>query len=374
MYSINKSGVTKKLETWTLLIPFKDNDGIAFPHTQIDEILNDIILTYPGFSIVNCIGYWKDQKETYIDKNRQVIIDTFPLDTNESESFFTKKKEELAKSLRQEKIYVTKTGSKEELISFKEFFTELGLEIANQSRTEEENIRLAEQIISNQDFVLKRLGYETLVLQRDKTNKKIIWERKICGIRVKSEFEDTLSEELILCGADQIDLLGEAIFGNKPIAIIGDYEYQKYILEKFSYRPLIEAKLGDIPNNIAFIDQQGNHINTKRFIELFTMSVFCNYMALREENYLSDDIKINIGQDGSMQIAESKINGNNLLHNPAIIKDKAIQLEIIRCVTEAVNLFETNQLDSIALLQAKARSSYIKNRAALRKVIKSKLM
>ncbi len=314
MYSINKSGVTKKLETWTLIIPLKDNDGNEFPKGQIDEILDNIIQTYPGFTIVSCVGYWKDQKEIYKDQNHQIIIDTLPSDTDASAAFFSKKKEELSKSLKQEKIYVTKSGAKEELLSFNEFFSELGLEIENHSNSIEDNMRLAEQIVSSQDFILKRYGYETLVLQRNPINNKIIWERKICGIRVKSEFEYELPDDFILCGADQIDLLGDAIFGNKQIVIIGNYEYQKYILEKFSYRPLVEAKLDGISNDTVFLDQQGEKINTKKFIELFTMSVFCNYMALRDENYLSKDISINVGEDGAMQIAESKVNGNNLVN------------------------------------------------------------
>ena len=57
----------------------------------------------------------------------------------------------------------------------------------------------------------------------------------------------------------------------------------------------------------------------------------------------------------------------------AIINDNAIQLEIVRCIDEAVNLFEKNKLDPIALLQTKARNNYIKNRALIRKSINSYL-
>lgn len=372
MYSITKNGIIKKLETWNLIIPLHDNDHNYFSQSQIDKILENILLNYPGLTIVNCIGFWKDQKETFNDENYQIIIDTLPSNSDESNAFFTNLKSELAGLLRQEKIYITKTNNKEELLSFKEFFSEIGLEIDYLSNTDEDNLNLAQQIVSNPTFFLARLGYETLVLRRDRKNKKIIWERKICGIRLKSEFKDHLPDEISLIGADQIDSLGDAIFSDKQIAIIGDYEYQKYILEKISYRPLIEVKLDGISNETFFTDKLGKPISTKMFIEQFTMSVVSNYMVLREENYLSQEIKINVGKDGSMQIGESEVNGNNVLHCPATINEEAIQFEVGRCINDALILFENNKLDPIAILQAKAKNYFTQKRAVIRKIIRSK--
>lgn len=372
MYSINKAGITKKLETWQLIIPLVDNSGNRFMQSQIDEILENIAVAFPGYTVVNCLGFWKDQTQTYKDDNLQIIIDTLPSKNADTTTFFSKLKEELCQSLGQEKIYVTKTGDREELITFKEFFSELGLEIQTLNNSEDENLKLAEQIVITHDFILKRLAYETLVLQRDLADKKIIWERKICGIKLRSEFEDNLPSDIVLCGADQLNQLGEAIFNNREIVLVGDYEYQKYIFEKFSYKPLVEAKLGNLKNDIAFTDQQGNPITTKRFIELFSMSVFSNYMVLREENFQSSEIKINVGQDGSMQIGENDKNGNFLFHSPAVIKNKMIQEIIIHCVNEAITQYEDNELDTIALLQTKARTNYVKNRAMVRKMINTK--
>lgn len=372
MYSINKTGITKKLETWQLIIPLVDNSGIRFDQRLIDEILENIAVTFPGYTVVNCIGFWKDQKQTYKDDNLQVIIDTLPSLNADSTSFFSKLKDELCQTLGQEKIYVTKTGDREELISFKEFFSEFGLELETSNNNEVENLKLAEQIVINHDFILKRLAYETLVLQRDIENKKIIWERKICGIRLRTEFEDNLPSDIILCGADQLNKLGEAIFKNKEIVVVGDYEYQKYFLEKFSYKPLVEAKLGNLENDVAFKDQQGNLITTKKFIELFSMSVFSNYMVLREENFQASEIKINVGQDGSFQTGENDKNGKYLFHCPAVIKNKAVQELVIECLKQTIAQYEDNKLDSIALLQSKARTNYVKNRAIIRNAINSR--
>lgn len=369
MYSINKTGITKKLETWQLIIPLVDNSGNKFEQSQIDQILENIAVTFPGYTVVNCLGFWKDQTQTYKDDNLQVIIDTLPSSNADTTVFFANLKDELCQTLGQEKIYVTKTGEKEELISFKEFFIELGLELQTADNNAEENLKLAEQIVINHDFILKRLAYETLVLQRDLENKIIIWERQICGIKLKTEFDDNLPPDVVLCGADQLTKLGEAIFKNKEIVIVGDYEYQKYFLEKISYKPLVEAKLESLENAVAFTDQQGNPITTKKFIELFTMTIFSNYMVLREENFQASEIKINVGSDGSMQIGENKINGNYLFHCPAIIKKKEVQELVLSCLKETIELYENNKLDTIALLQTKARTKYSKNRAMVRNVI-----
>ena len=125
--------------------------------SQIDEILENIAVTFPGYTMVNCLGFWKDQKQTYRDDNLQIIIDTLPSKNADTTTFFSNLKEELCQSLGQEKIYVTKTGNREELITFKEFFAELGLEIQTSDNSEDENLKLAEQIVITHDFILKRL-------------------------------------------------------------------------------------------------------------------------------------------------------------------------------------------------------------------------
>lgn len=320
--------------------------------------------------MINCVGYWKDQTRSYTDKNLQVVIDVFPLDGADPKTFFTGLKDELCRKLDQQKIYVLLLGQKEELISFKEFFLELGIQ--RDSGEMEGDFLLASQLLASHTFVWSRLAYETTVLQRDFLNKKIIWERKICGILLRSEFEDNLPEDILLCGADQLDKLGEAIFSVKNFAIIGEYEFQRYILAITPYRSLLDVNLGEIEDENIFVDQQGKVISTKRFVELFSMSVFSHYMVLRDENFQPNQIKINVGSDGSLQQGTSLDRGNYVLHCPATIMDRDVQIKVIETVEKMIELYEQNRLDAIALLQTKARTNYIKNRAILRKVIRSK--
>ncbi len=78
IYTVNSNGVKKSIETWNLTIPLHDNDGNPFNQEIIDSILEEISLNYPGFTIVNNIGYWKNLGKKYLDNNLQLIIDTFP--------------------------------------------------------------------------------------------------------------------------------------------------------------------------------------------------------------------------------------------------------------------------------------------------------
>ena len=59
-----------------------------------------------------------------------------------------------------------------------------------------------------------------------------------------------------------------------------------------------------------------------------------------------------------------------MFHSPAIIPEESVQHEIIRCIEVASHLYENNELDAIALLQAKAKNGHIFKRAFIRKVVK----
>ena len=130
----------------------------------------------------------------------------------------------------------------EEFISYDEFFDEVGMEINNLDMKKK---ILVSQIIKQQKFIIQRLGYETTYLHRDREKKKIIWERKICGIIIKSEFEDFYPDEMILVAADQFEKLGDAIYDprtkNKYIVVIGHYEYQNYILKNLTIGILFQS-------------------------------------------------------------------------------------------------------------------------------------
>lgn len=371
MYTLTEEGVLKNLETWQVIIPRHDNNGVAFAEESIQAILDNISLTYPGFTIVNCVGFWKDKVRIYKDENLQLIIDVFPINKADSTSYFAKLKSDLMFNLKQEKIYITCSDSKREFVSFDEFLIETGIEF-DPNWSKEEKRSVAGGLVQNIDFVLRRLNYETISLKRNIDDREILWERKICGVVLKSVFEDTFSKDARICGADQINELGDALVNGHEIVLIGGYEFMTYSIEKFSYRPLVEGNTEGIQDDLGFLDQTGASVSTKHFVEMFTASIFINYLILREEGYQKEEIEINVGSDGSLQMAKNDIIGANLFRCPAIIPYKEVQTEIIRCLNRVIELFDLNELDSITLLQAKARNRYIHKRAFLRRIVRSR--
>lgn len=69
---------------------------------------------------MNCVGYWKGEERTYVDRNFQVVVDVFGAGEDVSPIFY-QLKDRLKAQLLQDKIYVTKQQSKEEFLSFEEF-------------------------------------------------------------------------------------------------------------------------------------------------------------------------------------------------------------------------------------------------------------
>ena len=369
MYKVTDNGVLKTVETWGVIVPLYDNDGQKFDKTSIDSILQEILLNYPGFSLSNIIGYWKGAERTYIDQNYQILIDTVPDNVQDSSKFFAALKQELQKRLCQEKIYITKQESKQEFLSFSEFFVEIGVE-AQSDDLKKEAGQIAKQLISKLDFVLQRLGYETTVLKRVTEQKKIIWERKLCGIKLRSELDDSLPAGIKIVAADQINEIGDAIARLEAFAIIGNYEVISYILEKSSYRSLVEVN--DLPESqieTQYLSQVGEPLSVRRFIEGFSMSVFTNWLILRDEGFLPKEIKLSVGSDGSLQHGTSQ-QGTILLHCPATIPEDIVQKEIIRCLIDAVHLYEDNAIDPMAILQAKAKNNYVLKRAFVRHTLR----
>jgi hypothetical protein len=372
MYDVKENGVLKTVESWSVVIPLYDNDGHPFDAAIIDSILSEILLNYPGFSLTNSVGYWKGDRKTYIDQNYQVLIDAIPDNVNDSSSFFAALKQELQGRLHQEKIYITKQESKQEFLSFAEFFDEVGIE-AETDDAKQEAHKIIKQLAGKFDFVLQRLGYETTALRRNVENKKIVWERKLCGIKIKSEFDDSLPEKIKLIAADQVVELGDALAGDEPFAIVGSYEFQAYILKKSSYRSLVIAgkEFSVDQTKVYCYSPFGEPLSLKRFIEEFTMSVFTNWLILREEGFLTKEISLSVGGDGSLQWTTSD-RADLLLRSPASIPEDEVQKEIIRCLVEAIHSYEDNWADPLAVLQAKAKNNYILKRAIVRHTIKNR--
>lgn len=372
MYRVTDSGILKSVESWCVTIPLYDNDKQPFDKQTVDSILEGILLNYPGFTITNSVGYWKGADKTYDDESYQVLIDAVPDSQHDSSRFFAALKQDLQVRLRQEKIYITKQDSKQELLSFAEFFEEIGVQ-AETNNLREEACQLAKQMVNSLGFVLQRLGYETTVLRRDSERKKVIWERKLCGIKIRSELDDDFPSEVKIIAVDQISEIGDALLAPQPFAIIGTYEFQFYVLDKSNYRSLVEVdeeKIQDVTKT-KYLSPYGEPLTVKRFIEEFTMSVFTNWVVLRDEGFLPKDIKLSVGSDGSLQHAANEA-GGILLHCPASIPEEATQKEIIRCLAAAIKLYEANATDTIAVMQAKAKNNYILKRAFVRRSLKHK--
>jgi hypothetical protein len=114
-----------------------------------------------------------------------------------------------------------------------------------------------------------------------------------------------------------------------------------------------------IPTNEKYHSQLGKQISVKEFIKDFSLATFSNYLIFRELGYSSNNIKINVGKEGSMVILEDT---KRLLSNvPAIIKEKFVQQLIMVCVGEIITLFEKSQLVDDLIAEAKQRPNFNTN-------------
>ena len=369
MYQLGESTVTKRVESWKLIVPLHDNNGIDFDQSLIDSITQGIVDMFPGLTAINCVGYWRSGQLTYKDRSLELIIDVLPADSGLAEKFFAKYKMDLAEYLQQSKIYLTREQSKTEIISYDEFFSEVGLQISA-GASDADKRRIAQSAIENVDFIIARMSYETTLVRRDTIRKVIIWERKICGIHLRSEMPDDYPPETQIIAADRIDQYVEWLKQPTTVLVIGDWEFQKFVLSRRPFTPLIEA---EVPKGVDFeivqyLSHLGERISHKRFIEEFTMSIMCGVMALRDEGFLPEEIAVSVGSDGSTQRTTDPARPIVFLC-PASIPDVPIQNEIIRCVKCAVDALEKGSLPPLGVQQAKALHRYVFKRGIVRRVV-----
>lgn len=366
MYEVSDSSVTKRLETWKIIIPLHDNDGKYFDSLLIESITKGIVDNYPGLTSISCVGHWKEGVQTFKDQNLELIVDTAPILPTASEAFFVKYKSDLQKTLNQSKIYVTRESSKQEILTFDEFFQEVGLQCQQDADLSAKK-KLATESARNVDVLMRRMGYETTTLRRVPDHKTILWERKVAGILLRSEIDDSYPDDSVLVAADRIDHFVNALARRDNVVVIGDWEYQTFALSNLPFIPLVPSKL-PMSSKWAiqqYMNQKGEPISHKRFVEEFTMLIICGVMALRDEGYQVDEIKISIGSDGSLQWTEGTP-VNVMFHNPAMIPDKAIQNELLRCVKQSAEEFQNGECPVAAVQQAKALHQYVFKRAAIR--------
>jgi hypothetical protein len=117
-----------------------------------------------------------------------------------------------------------------------------------------------------------------------------------------------------------------------------------------------------------FYSQLGEQIPIKEFVRQFTLSVFCNYLALRSEGI--EDIKINIGKDGSMIRTETP--RSLILHVPARIENKKLVIELIRLVKITINLYDTKLLKREIVIESKRNNQYYYKKDLIKEQLRTK--
>jgi hypothetical protein len=115
-----------------------------------------------------------------------------------------------------------------------------------------------------------------------------------------------------------------------------------------------------------FYSQQGQKISIEDFAKQFTLGVFCNYLALHSEGF--NDIKINIGSDGSLARTEKP--KSIVLQVPAKIESKPFQIELIKLLRTIIDLYEKRNLKREIVEEAKKSNRYFQKKALIRKKLR----
>jgi hypothetical protein len=362
MYQLTENGIEKSIETWRVVVPLHDNDKKEFSKELIESVKTRILKEFGGLSEVNVVGQWQYGSEAFSDRNIQIIVDVPPKEHIRTSAFFLNLKDSLRKELKQHKIYVTFESQASELLSVNEFLQELGLEVTSEQRqslTQQDIQTLIEQ----SDNVRKRLGYQTLSLARNTILKSIIWERAILGTRIVTSIQDNYPADAVVLSADKLgDYFTKDNFG-KPLVVIGDYEYQSFILDKGKRRYIIGEPekfstydLGD--EEPKFFHEWHGALRTSQFIVTYVEELLVNYIILRELLTPKERIIMNVGSDGAMQSG-----GGLLLRCPAYIPRKEVQTAILDALIKAKDLYENGTIDQIALMQAKVLNKYNEKKA-----------
>lgn len=128
--------------------------------------------------------------------------------------------------------------------------------------------------------------------------------------------------------------------------------------------PLTNLKFSDEIKNYPqqFYSQRGDKITVEEFAKQFTLSVFCNYLALRSEGL--ENIQINIGGDGSLTMAEQP--KSLVLHQPAVIKSKELQIELIRLLEQMISYYDKMLLKKEIVDEAKNNNRYYQKKAMIK--------
>ena len=148
-------------------------------------------------------------------------------------------------------------------------------------------------------------------IKRNTNLKTIEWEREILGIKIKTNIPDNFPEDVESIGADNLErCFREEMFG-KFFVVVGDYEFQSYILDKEKRVYVVGT-----PEKFTKFNEKGRQplygphpwhgrLKTSEFIPIFVEQILINYIILREIGV--KPIKLNVGSDGSMQWGGGKL-------------------------------------------------------------------
>lgn len=125
-YIASQNGVAKAIETWQMMIPLHDNEGKQYHKDVINNIREVVIKQFGGDTETTAVGRWKQDQRIYVDRNLRVEIDAHANDHDNAESYMVTMKEAIRLILQQERIYVTYSFSRFELLTQDEFFKEIG--------------------------------------------------------------------------------------------------------------------------------------------------------------------------------------------------------------------------------------------------------
>ena len=142
--------------------------------------------------------------------------------------------------------------------------------------------------------------------------------------------------------------------------VLKNVKFTQHVLDYQNSSPIDEIKLPEELKNIksAFFSQQGDKISLVEFAYQFTLSVFCNFLVLESEGFNENDIKINVGSDGSMIIGE-KENKPMIFHVPAKIPIKELQNYILSLIQKTIELYEAGKLKLEIVQSAKENNRFM---------------
>lgn len=119
------------------------------------------------------------------------------------------------------------------------------------------------------------------------------------------------------------------IESNEKTSLVDLLQNVKFIPHIIDYQNSVPIDIIDFPNELkdkesTYLSQHGEKISLKEFANQFSLSVFCNFLVFLSEGFKKDEIKINVGRDGSLIIGE-KDNIPIVFHVPAIIESDILQ-------------------------------------------------